>query len=168
MGGEKFATASCVLPFVSKMEKALASNILEPSYINKFKKDLWRDLKIRFDKNLNRGVLAKASFLDKRFFQLKFLGEEEKKDVISEILAEMKVLEEGARRDKEGNPEPPAKKSRFLGSGFSSSDEDEDGQEEKQSEQELASYQAEARLKSDGDPFGWWRSRFTAYPLLSR
>ena len=42
------------------------------------------------------------------------------------------------------------------------------GGEKKQAERELASYQAKVRLKSDGDPFEWWRSRYTSYPLLSR
>ena len=167
MGGEKFATGSSVLPFVSKMEKALDPSPLEPAYINTFKKDLWKDLKSRFEKNLNRGVLAKASFLDKRFSKLKFLGQEEKETVLSELLAEFKKMEAENSLDEEGNPEPPAKKSRFLGSGFCSSDEEEGG-EKKQAERELASYQAEVRLKSDGDPFEWWRSRSTSYPLLSR
>ena len=113
------------------MEKALDPSPLEPAYINTFKKDLWEDLTIRFEKNLNRGVLAKASFLDKRFSKLKFLGQEEKETVLSELLAELKVMEAENVLDKEGNLEPPAKKSRFLGSGFCSSDEEEEGGEKK-------------------------------------
>ena len=35
--------------------------------------------------NLNRSVLAKASLMDKRFSQLKFLGQEEKDRVLGEI-----------------------------------------------------------------------------------
>ena len=169
MGGEQFSTASCVLPFVSRMEKVLAPDPLQPTYINIFKKDLWTDLKERFDKNLNRGVLAKASFLDKRFYQLKFLAEEEKQKVITELLDELKGLEAEAKRDKEGNPKPPpTKKSRFLGRGLlSESDEDED-EEGKQAERELAAYQAEPRLKEGGRPFEWWRARVLGYPLLSR
>ena len=105
MGGEKFATGSSILPFVSMMEKALDPSPLEPAYINTFKKDLWEDLKIRFEKNLNCGVLAKASFLDKRFSKLKFHGQEEKETVLSELLAELKVMEAENILDKEGNPE---------------------------------------------------------------
>ena len=88
---------------------------------------MWEDLKIRFEKNLNHGVLAKASFLDKRFSKLKFLGQEEKETVLSELLAELKKMEAENSLDEEGNPEPPAKKSRFLGSGFCSSEEEEEG-----------------------------------------
>ena len=160
-----FSTGSCVLPFVSKMQKVLAPDPLEPTYINKFKTDLWKDLKTRFDSNLNRPLLAKASFLDKRFYQLKFLGEEEKKEVIAELLEELKELED--KKDKEGNPEPPpTKKSRFLGRGLCESDDDDE--EEKLAERELERYQAEARMKEGSDPFEWWRTRVLAYPLLSR
>ena len=96
-----------VLSFPSSVrwKKALDPSPLEPAYINTFKKDLWEDLTIRFEKNLNRGVLAKASFLDKRFSKLKFFGQEEKETVLSELLAELKVMEAENVLDKEGNPE---------------------------------------------------------------
>ena len=61
------------------------------------------------------------------------------------------------------NQNPP--KRRKLGLGLSDSEDEEDVPS---AEAELASYQAERKLKTDGCPFGWWRDRRESYPYLSR
>ena len=73
---------SYVLPFLKKMEKDLEHKEDDPVFISKFKSELWSDLEKRCLENLNQRLLAKAAFFDKRFSNLKFLEEEEKKAVL--------------------------------------------------------------------------------------
>ena len=156
LGGEKYSTGSCVLPFLKKMEKDLEYKEDDPVFISKFKTELWSDLEKRCLENLNQN--------------LKFLEEEEKKAVLDEVMAEVKVVEENskrqqlARQDEVNENPPPQKKRRLLGAGLS----DDEEEEMENAKAEMASYQAERRLKSTGCPFGWWRDRRESYPLLSR
>lgn len=169
LGGEKFSTGSVVLPFLNKLKRVLEVTEDDPVYIAKFKRDLGLDLERRCDANLNEELLRKASFFDKRYFSLKFLSEEERVTVLEEIRLELKDLEEKAKTQQllevhdEVNQNPP-KKRRLLGS-LSDSDDEEEVQN---AEAELASYQAERKLKGDGCPFSWWRDRRGSYPLMSR
>ena len=169
LGGEKFSTGSVVLPFLNKLKRVLEVTEDDPVYIAKFKRDLGLDLERRCDANLNEELLRKASFFDKRYFSLKFLSEEERVTVLEEIRLELKDLEEKAKTQQllevhdKVNQNPP-KKRRLLGS-LSDSDDEEEVQN---AEAELASYQAERKLKGDGCPFSWWRDRRGSYPLMSR
>jgi hypothetical protein len=166
IGGEKYATGSAVLPFVKKFNKVLEVDENEPLYMSKFKTDLKEDIKERCEKNLNRKVLAKASYFDKRFSNLKFLKNEEREEAIAEIKEELKQIEaETKEKQKESEEKQiePKKKKRFLGAGLSDSDEEAEGFEE-----EVKKYDAETRLKTEGDPFEWWRQRKSAYPLMSK
>ena len=128
IGGEKFATGSAVLPFIYKFYKVL--EIDEPQYISSFKTDLKGEMETRCDANLHKNVLAKASFFDKRFSNLKFLDLEDKEEVIVEIKEELKALEaetnakaKETTKDKAGEERPPKKK-RFLGAGLFDSDDE--------------------------------------------
>ena len=76
LGGEKYSTGSAVLPWEKKFEKILQEDEDDPVYIMKFKDDLRGEMKTRCNDNLNRRMLAKASFMDKRFKKLKFLEKE--------------------------------------------------------------------------------------------
>ena len=169
LGGGKYSTGSVVLPFLNKLKRVLEVTEDDPVYIAKFKRDLGLDLERRCDANLNEELLRKASFFDKRYWSLKFLSEEERVTVLEEIRLELKDLEEKAKTQQllevhdEVNQNPP-KKRRLLGS-LSDSDDEEEVQN---AEAELASYQAERKLKGDGCPFSWWRDRRGSYPLMSR
>ena len=78
VGGEKYATGSVVLPFLSKFHKLLETDEEDPLYLSKFKETMSTDLKERCEKNLNFNFLAKATFFDKRFFSLKSVDSDEK------------------------------------------------------------------------------------------
>ena len=164
LGGEKYSTGSCVLPFLKKMEKDLEYKEDDPVFISKFKTELWSDLEKRCLENLNQRLLAKAAFFDKRFSNLM------KQADLDEVMAEVKVVEENskrqqlARQDEVNENPPPQKKRRLLGAGLS----DDEEEEMENAKAEMASYQAERRLKSTGCPFGWWRDRRESYPILSR
>ena len=96
-----------------------------------FKKLLRNDLEERCNKNLNKLLLSKASFLDKRFSSLKFLQHEasiDKEDVIAEIREELKEVEHNTVHQESvasKEKEPPKKKS-FLVKGLGDDSDDEE------------------------------------------
>ena len=160
LGAEKYATGSAVLPWEKRFNKILEEDEDDPVYISKFKDDLSWEMKTRCDGNLNRTMLAKASFFDKRFDKLKFLEKFEQDEVIKDIKKELEMVEEKAKSEREftknNNEESAKKKKRFLGPGSSDS-EDEDNMTTV--EKELENYRAEPKLRSEGCPFEWWRHR---------
>ena len=156
IGGEKFATGSAVLPFLNKFLKLLEDDETDSLYISSFKRSLKTELESRCEVNLNKKVLAKASFFDKRFFQLKFFDQADIEEVLKEIKDELKELEEKVNASK-NIEEPAKKKKRFLGIGLSDSDDEEI----KGVEKEMDDYQSERKLKSDGSPFDWEKPKIT-------
>ena len=170
LGAEKYATGSSVLPFERKFRKLIESDEDDPLYLAKFKSDLLKEMKTRCDANLNRKVLAKASFFDKRFEKIeKFLDEMESENVLSDIRSELYDLERSLEiennDDRNNNEEEPAKKKkRVLGTGFFDSDDEDDIT----AGEELERYRRESKLKADACPFLWWRNRCKEYPLLAR
>ena len=164
LGGEKFSTGSSVLPVLNKLKKRLAPDENDFIYIAKLKKDITEDMEKRCTLNLNKKVLAKSSFFDKRFDKLKFIEEEDRKETVREIEVELLELEKNTVIRKEVLKEP-FKKKRFLGNGLSDSeDEDESGG----AVDELTKYKLERRISSGSCPLEWWRSRRAEYPLMSR
>ena len=168
LGAEKYATGSSVLPFEKKFYQLLESDEDDPIYLARFKRDFMKEMKTRCDTNLNRDVLAKASFFDKRFEKIeKFLEKTEAEIVISEIKSELEDIERAMEVEvvePRNNNEEPArkKKKRFLGS-FLDSEESNNS-----AAKEFVKYRAEPKLKSDGCPFEWWRGRRLEYPLMAR
>ena len=87
---------------------------------------------------------------------------------MEEIKDELKALEAEEISKNKNKPlevEEPPKKRRFLGAGLADSDEEESvgGVDD-----ELDKYIKERKLKSDADPFEWWRNRRFEYPLMSK
>ena len=175
IGAEKYCTGSVILPFLSKFIKILDDNDDNSVVVGCFKMKLKEELEERCAVNLNRSVLAKASLMDKRFSQLKFLGQEEKDRVLGEIKTELEELEKvhfscnTEEKDRSAG-EPPKKKKRFLGKGLASSDDETDEAEtqNENTEKELKRYLLEKKLKSDGDPLLWWKQHKSLYPNLAR
>ena len=168
MGGQKYSTGSVVLPFLQKMKKDLEPLEDEPLNIVRFKRDLAADLEERCEQNLDKNLLSKASFFDKRFSQLKFLAEEDEREKILEEIEEELVEVEQSLNMNRNQVEVdqnlnPAKKRRQLGAGLSDEEEEPQG-----AKAEMQAYKAERRLKTDGCPLGWWRERKDNYPLLSK
>ena len=168
LGGQKYSTGSVVLPFLQKMKKDLEPLEDEPLNIVRFKRDLAADLEERCEQNLDKNLLSKASFFDKRFSQLKFLAEEDEREKILEEIEEELVEVEQSLNMNRNQVEVdqnlnPAKKRRRLGAGLSDEEEEPQG-----AKAEMQAYKAERRLKTDGCPLGWWRERKDNYPLLSK
>ena len=96
----------------------------KPLYISSFKQNLRKEMNTRCDANLNRKVLLKASFFDKRFSGLKFV--DSKESIVAEIkeeLTDMKADDDD--KIDEVNKQPEPKKKRFLGIGLSDSEDEE-------------------------------------------
>lgn len=149
LGGEKYSTGSAVLPWEKKFEKILEEDEDDPLYIMKFKEDMRHEMKTRCDNNFNRRMLAKASFVDKRFEKLKFLDKDEQKEVIEEVKREMEEIEEKVQEENQNNEEvPPRKKKRVLGYGLSDSESDDEDGGKTTVERELKKYQDSPKLKS--------------------
>ena len=101
-------------------------------------------MKGRCDANLNVHMLAKASFFDKRFSQLKFLEDRDKQEVIEDIKDELKLVAERKRNTVQSDTEKePPKKKRFLGTGLSESEDEVVGGVD----DELDRYSKERKLK---------------------
>ena len=168
LGAEKYATASSVLPFENKFYQVLEADEDDPYYLAKFKSDFKRELTTRCNSNLNRKTLIKASFLDKRFEKIeKFVEKTEAEEVLNDIKSELDAVEaeEMEKNDKENNnDEPPKKKKRFLALSISDSEDEEVSN----AKEEFLRYRAEPKLRSDGCPFEWWRSRKAEYPFMAR
>ena len=79
----------------------------------------------RCNLNLNKKVLSKSSFFDKRFDKLKFLEDDKRAEVIVEVKEELlKLQEDGSTEEVTLERQPPEKK-RFLGVGLSDSESEE-------------------------------------------
>ena len=102
LGGVKFSTGSAVLPVLNKVKKRLAPDENDLIYVAKLKKDITEEMEKRCSLNLNKKVLAKSSFFDKRFDELKFMEEEDKKETIREIEVELLELEKITVTSEEG------------------------------------------------------------------
>ena len=60
----------------------------------------------------------------------------------------------------------PVKKKRFLGFVLSDVDDEESVDKKYDAIKELESYIKEPKLRSDNDPFLWWRTRKELYPCM--
>ena len=163
LGGAKYSTASVVLPFEKYIMEKLQEDDMDPVYLHDFKKTLKEDLEARFDKNLDRELLAKCSFFDGRYKDLGFLNSDEKEKVEIDIKKELDDLEAQGQFEKEPkkNQEKQVKRSRFLGE-FDQSDEEDETVEE-----EFNRYKADKKLKSESNPFDFWKSRKENFPRLA-
>ena len=167
MGGEKYSTSSATLPWLIKFLDMLQTSEENKGYVNDFISFLRKDLIPRCKKNLNIKVLAKASFLDKRFSKLNFLDkissftdEEISKEVIhKEIKEELEAMESP---EEEIESERPAKKIRFLSLLC-----DEESSGGSNPRDEFQSYIRAEGLSSDADPLTWWKQNKSKYPKLA-
>ena len=71
LGGDKYVSASVVLPTLKKIEKHMEVEEDDPNYLVQMKRNMSNDLKARVNKNLNMSVLSKCAALDPRFKSLK-------------------------------------------------------------------------------------------------
>ena len=197
LGAESYCTGSSILPFLAGFLDILEvdEDTEDPAYVDKFKTVLADELRERCRDNLNFKLLAKCSFLDKRFANLAFLGKLDtgavtlvKGDLIAEILAEMEVekakvevtevevTEDGVTEGEDDNM--PAltnpvrkKKAKFLQALAADDAEGQDNPAvigELDPKCELERYQKEKPLSRTANPLQWWLENKNIYPLMFR
>ena len=133
----------------------------------------------RCKKNLNFSLLAKASFFDKRFSKLGFLGsidfpldkEVSKEQIVGEISNELEEVSfelensPGPSQAAEDNA-PNPKKAKFL-DGICEESVD-DGSNKTNPKEELSRYMLEKNIPANENPLKWWRRYKDIYPLMSK
>ena len=164
MGAEKYGTGSSVLPFLYMFNKVLEPTNYDRQYLIDVKKEMSDYLKKSVTKNLNFEILAKASYFDKRYATLSFIPDQKKDHVKSQILDELKGLEDDWKAENNLVGEPPKKKRRFL--SFDIDAEVEEFDESNQADNEMKRYELEGKLTIDEDPLLWWKGRMKRYPLM--
>ena len=138
------------MPFINKLNKRLAPDENDTIYIVKLKKDIKDDMAERCNLNLNKKVVSKSSFFDKRFDKLKFLEDDKRSEVIIVEVEEelLKLQEDGSTEEVTLERLPPEKK-RFLGVGLSDSESDEGELASGRAAEEINKYKQEKRNSSE-------------------
>lgn len=164
LGGEKYVTASIVLPIVAYLKKEMIATDDDPGYAAKFKAGFFVDLQTRLDKMECDAVLQVATALDVRFKSLKCLKKEKRDDIWQLIEHLMTDIE----------TEPPTKKPKqyAAASMFSLVESDsDDGIDDSTTELavELNLYKCvPSEPDIDADPVCFWKTNRHVYPRLSR
>ena len=98
LGGDKYVSASSVLPSTKYLAKYLESNDDDPTYISDIKNYMKNYFLERCESNLNYDVLTKCTALDPRYKSLKALVKEKQEEVWERLLEEDE--EHGKRQQK--------------------------------------------------------------------
>ena len=168
LGGNKFVTASIVMPVMKSIQTHLMPSEDDPVYIANMKKIILEDFKARVAKNLNFTFLIKATALDPRFKKLRVLDSKAQRENIFQQL--MDEARENVTKVNVENKEKPVEKKRKLGLDWiESSDSEDDDTEDDAIKREFESYRAESEIsREEEDIMMWWRTNKTLYPSLAR
>ena len=168
LGGNKFVTASIVMPVMKLIQTHLMPSEDDPVYIANMKKIILEDFKARVAKNLNFTFLIKATALDPRFKKLRVLDSKAQRENIFQQL--MDEARENVTKVNVENNEKPVEKKRKLGLDWiESSDSEDDDTEDDAIKREFESYRAESEIsREEEDIMMWWRTNKTLYPSLAR
>ena len=169
IGGEKYITASIVLPMFTHLKKAMTPSEEDPGYAVKFKEAFIVDLVNRIGNAYDNGYLSLATALDVRFKSLKCLPKQKRETTWSLLLNVM--------RDEA--PEPAIKAKRYNKSqkfDFELSDSEDDCAEVGLETQpcdaalkELTAYKSaphEENLMME--PLQYWKANRSSFPILSK
>ncbi|XP_050066428.1 E3 SUMO-protein ligase ZBED1-like [Aphis gossypii] len=189
LGGENYTTASIAHRLIKSLLNTLKVSEQDSHFLIAIKKSILDDLKKR--REMMGVILSKASALDPRFRELKFLSEEEKETVWKQLENELKELIPDPKIETEvqlnsdsilENEEdietfetqhsPPRKKLRSL--MIDSDDDDEENYSVTQSPAiiQLEEYRNfKIKISYDQDPLKWWKEnefKYSAVSLLAK
>ena len=172
IGGERYFTASLVLPFLKKFLVFLEGDEDDVIYVREFKLKMKEEMVRRCKENLNVEVLAKASFCDIRYNQLKFMDslvtfgvtKLTKESIMERIKVELELLHDENSREVCVSKEPPRKKKK----SFLDDDDNIASDGVRTVDQEMTEYLNEPCLKASGDPSSWLKTKQHSYPTISR
>ena len=178
LGGNKFVSASLVMPTLKSIQKHLQPSENDTSYIANMKRLILNDFVERTAKNVNYEFLIKASALDPRFKKLKFVEDKAKRVLVFKKLEdeadEDKKKKDGAKaaeKVSEGDltEDEHIEKKRKLGLEYDESEDEEADELEDVIKREIEGYKAEPDVpKDEEDIMSWWRENKIKYPNLAR
>jgi hypothetical protein len=163
LGGEKYASASCVIPLIADLQKQLKVNDNDPGFAIRFKETLVRDLNERLEKIEENLVLQTACALDCRFKALKCIPKDSREAVWAFIKNLVNKYNE--------NQEPVSKKKctplrNVL--TYSESDSETDDDSSGLLTHEVDLYRQVPPTDEFVCPLEWWHKNSSGYSVLSK
>ncbi|KAJ8381311.1 hypothetical protein SKAU_G00020890 [Synaphobranchus kaupii] len=155
LGGERYTTASVAQQVFHNLQKTMTLKPGERGNIATLKSTLAKHLQDRC--TMLEGLLTTAAALDPHFKVLRFLDEEERQEIWTTVLAEMKTADTDEPRRiriKRESPPPEKRQHSLLDDRI---DEDDVQGDTLPAETELALYQNEVKPKFAADPNNWWK-----------
>ncbi len=169
LGGQKYVTASIVLPLYAHLRKVMEANVDDAGYASRFKETMREQLDSRFS-TLSM-FMKLATVLDPRFRSLKCVSKEERPLVWDRIVCECATLLEGTV-ESEGEGAALAVSSSssvFCFGGDSDSDDERTPITLKvKSEQIVNAYRSHTRVSDVTDPLAWWKIHGAAFKPLDK
>ncbi|KAJ8351975.1 hypothetical protein SKAU_G00234510 [Synaphobranchus kaupii] len=153
LGGERYTTASVALQVFHNLQKTMALKPGERGNIATLKSTLAKHLQDRW--TMLECLLTTAAALDPRFKALRFLDEEERQEIWTTVLAEIKTADTDEPRQIRIERESPPPEKRQCSLLDDTSDEDDVQGDTLPAETELALYQNEVKPKFAPDPNNW-------------
>ena len=173
IGSEKWITISTVQPILTKLMKFhLAFDANDSVLIKTIKKVMLDDLKERYTGHIIQ-LLTKATLLDPRFKNMKFLAEADRKTAIENLKLDFNLVVQPSKQStSESDDEPAPKRPKgeqklleLIGGILENTSEQETPADE-QLETEVSRYLGEE--STNQSPLEWWRLNKQRYPLLSQ
>ena len=166
IGGEQWITISTVRPLLHKLMKShLVPSASDNSLTRTIKTTLLTDLENRYADELLK-FLTKATLLDPRFKSLKFLSQEERKEVIFELEDDVDLIVADVRDDELTATKPKKGKLMSILEDIREGEEDCLPPLKERLAVEISRYIGEQ--PTDKTPIDWWKQNQDRYPLLSQ
>ena len=170
LGGDKYVTASVVLPMLSNLIHMYMADEDDPLYVSKFKGALREKLELSRDTLRGNMFIKSATALDPRFKKLKCIAQADRADVWDHLVSLLKLyLEDMSARNKVTMPEGTPRHGKRA---YESSDEDEELPETSSAyqtaKQAVQTYRAVNQVSEESaDPLTWWKLNGAQHPLLA-
>lgn len=170
IGSETWITVSTLRPSLNKLMKNHSVPALDDSQLVKtMKTALLQDLQDRYTGETLQ-LLTKASFLDPRFKNLKFLSDSDRKAAISDLQMDVylvfDVVNDPSKEPPPNRPKGMHKLLEFIG------DEDMECNSERETSLdnvlEIEISQSKGEESTNEAPILWWATNKGRYPLLSQ
>ena len=166
LGGERYVSASVVLPHIAHLLHTMRASDDDPAYVARFKLSFHDDLVERRAALTETMFLKTASALDPRFKKLKCVPHDECELVWSHVLGLME--QELGRADDPQDDAAAAAPKRSRYHCDNDDEDDHDGATRPTAMQMLQLYRCQPRASDDTDPLAWWKDNVNAFGPMSQ